>query len=128
MIPYLKQHSARSNQGQCPHKLEDKAQIDEMSFADWKFISDNEKTSQEVYVAIFQQRLDEGFIFLSSFNKMKYNTVQFVKILEGRKTKYYNHAAVDGAFSARKDSFHSMSSAKVGLIDARRSFRRKGAT
>jgi hypothetical protein len=53
MIPYLKQHSARTNHGQCHHKLEDKAQIDEMSFADWKFISDNLKTSEEVYVAIF---------------------------------------------------------------------------
>jgi hypothetical protein len=53
MIPYLKQHSVRTSHGQCHHKLEDKAQIDEMSFADWKFISDNFETSQEVYVAIF---------------------------------------------------------------------------
>jgi len=63
----------------------------EMFQTSWKFISDNFKTSKEVYVSKFQQRLDEGFIFVSSFNKMNFNASRFVKILPARKTKYFNH-------------------------------------
>jgi len=35
--------------------------------------------------------LDEGFIFISSFNKINYNASQFVKILLARKFEFENN-------------------------------------
>ena len=96
-----------------------------MFYADWKFLSDNEMTSQEVYIAIFEQRLQEGFIFISSFNKMKFNTVHFIKIVESKKTKHYNKVQDSQFLSKRKNSMHSVSSAKVGLRDARRNLKNR---
>jgi hypothetical protein len=37
--------------------------------SDWEFTSNNNITSQEIFNAIFQERIEEGFVFINTFNR-----------------------------------------------------------
>jgi hypothetical protein len=53
-----------------------------MFSSDWQFISDNHLTSKEVFMSIFKQRIDEGFVFISPFKPIhNVNTSHFIKII-----------------------------------------------
>jgi len=55
---------------------------------------------------------------------MNFNSAHFVKIIEGRKTKFYNYEDFSTGARNRKYSMNSISSAKVGLKDARHNLRK----